>query len=75
MYFWRKQMTSKERWNMLSKEKIKMNSVGKIGSTKEDAIRGLNSMIDCMKHFEDFSEESLKIIYKEELEKIENKYK
>lgn len=68
-------MTSKERWNMLSKEKIKMNSVGKIDSTKEDEIQGLNLMIDCMKHFEDFSEEELKIIYKEELEKIENKYK
>lgn len=67
-------MDWEERQRMIAKEELKLEEVGKIEITKEDEIRGLNGLISCMREFEHRSEEELKEIYEEGLEKIEKKY-
>lgn len=67
-------MNWEERQKILAKEKIKLEKVGEIKITKEDEIRGLNGLINCMREFEHRSEEKLKEIYEEGLERIEEKY-
>lgn len=67
-------MNWEERQKMLAKEKLKLEKVGEIKITKEDEIRGLNGLINCMRGFEHRSEEELKEIYDEEYEKINKKY-
>jgi hypothetical protein len=67
-------MNFEERQKMLSKEQIKMEKVGEIETTKEDEIRGLNGLIECMREFEKRPEKELEEIYQEWLKKIEEKY-
>lgn len=62
------------RQRMLAKEELKLEEVGERKITKEDEIRGLNGLINCMREFEHRSEEELKEIYEEGLEKINKKY-
>ena len=68
-------MTLEERWKMLAKEQIKMEPTGEIFTvTKEDEIRGLKSLIDCIRHFEDLSEEELQKMFEEGMNEINEKY-
>lgn len=67
-------MNFEERQRMLSKEKLNMEEVGEVEVTKEDEIRGLKGLIECMREFENRSEEELKDIYNEWLKEIEEKY-
>lgn len=69
-------MTSEERWKMLSKEQIKMEPTGEpFVVTKEDEIRGLKSLINCIRQCEDKSEEELQEMFEEGMEEINEKYK
>lgn len=67
-------MDWEERQRMLAKEELKLEVVGEVEVTKEDEIRGLKGLINCMREFEHRSEEELQEIYEEELKKIEDKY-
>lgn len=67
-------MTPEERWEMLSKEKLKFDCVGTFEITKEEEIQALKDLTDCIKQFENRSDEELKKFYEEGLREIEDKY-
>ena len=63
-----------KRQEYLSREELKMEECGNFPMTKEDEIRSLKTLIECMKEAENYMEEEFEKIYRDELQKINDKY-
>nr|DAP03746.1 MAG TPA: hypothetical protein [Caudoviricetes sp.] len=63
------------RQEYLSREELKMEECGAFSITKEDEIKSLKALIECMKKTENFTEEEFEKIYQDGLQKINEKYK
>jgi len=68
---------NREREELLAREQLKFEKVkieDYVPPTKEEEIKNLDGLIECMREFEHYTEEELDKIKKQWIKEIEEKY-